>query len=120
MRERNRVDATTDVVQRTLSIAGGVASLLKGDRSQDDLEAIFDAMLHFAKEHVPALRLHSGGCHPCRLAEFTAVALEERADQCGGSGGKLDRVLTEIARASAVHLQHAPSRTFDQHRHIDQ
>jgi DNA helicase II / ATP-dependent DNA helicase PcrA len=25
-------------------------------------------MLHFTKEHVPALRLHSGGCQPCRLA----------------------------------------------------
>jgi hypothetical protein len=56
------------MVQRALSIAGGITSLLKGDRSQDDLEAVFDAMLHFTKEHVPALRLHSGGCQPCRLA----------------------------------------------------
>jgi hypothetical protein len=63
-----RVDAAGDVVQRPLSITGGVASLLNGDRSQDDLEAVFNAMLHFTKEHVPALRLHSGGCQPCRLA----------------------------------------------------
>jgi hypothetical protein len=52
--ERNRVDAAGDVVQRTLSIAGGVAPLLNGDRSQDDLEAVSNAMLHFTKEHVPA------------------------------------------------------------------
>ena len=77
-------------------------------------------MLHFTKQHVAILRLHGGGRQSRRLARFAAVALQECADQRGGGGEKLDRVLTKIARARAVHLQHAPRRAFDQHRDIDQ
>ena len=95
-------------------------SLLNGDRSEDELKAVLDAMLHFTKQHVAVLRLHGGSRDSRSLARFRGVALHECRDERGGGGEKLDRVLTEIARARAVDLQHAPRRPGNQHRDVDQ
>ena len=72
-------------------------SLLYGDRSEDKLKAVLDAMLHFAKQHVAVLGLHGGSRDSRSLARFGGVPLYECGDERSGGGQKLDCVLTELA-----------------------
>src|SRR6478735_3439071 len=95
-------------------------SLLNVDRSEDELKAVLDAMLHFTKQHVAVLRLHGRSRHSRSLARFRGKTLDECGDERGGGGQKLDRVLTEIPGLRAVDLQHAPRRPRRQHWDVDQ
>ena len=74
------------MIQRAQNIARGMPSLLNGDRSENQLKAVLDPMLHFTQQHVPVLRLHGGSRDSRSLARFRGVALHECRDERGGGG----------------------------------
>ena len=101
------IDAAGNVIQRAQHILGGMPSLLEGDGSEDQLKAVFDAMLRFTKQRMARSCASTAAPHARSLARFGGVALYECGDERGGGGQGLDRVLTEIARPCAVDIQHA-------------
>ena len=46
------------------------------------------------------------------------VVAQRCSYQRGGGGQKLGRILREVSRCGAIHLQHAPCRAADQHWNI--
>src|SRR3954447_21071754 len=94
-----------------------IATFLDGDRGQNQLKVVLDAMLHFPKQDLTPLRFGDRG-HEARLLVGLRIVAQRGAYQRRRSVQKFGRVLGKVSRSGTVHLQHAPCSAVYQYRHV--